>query len=174
LATKTSVGPSVKDLSYAESAVEDLTYVESAVKELTYIEPAVKDRSRTNIEDVTYGESVYWLTFISCIIAMIGSVIAFVTKSNLASPSYWITSVWQGQSIEQIWSGVVNNIPQGHWYLSNLLKGDGLQAFGLSIAFFSISVGLTAAAVILFKKKSMVFGIFALIALAVITASIFS
>ncbi|MFC2035618.1 hypothetical protein ACFLUJ_05790 [Chloroflexota bacterium] len=168
MATEIDVGTTVRDLTYIETAVEDLTYIEP-------IEPVAKGRSRAkNVEDVAYGESVYWLTLLSAIIVITGSVIAFVTKSNLASPSYWITSVWQGQSIEQIWSGAANSVPQGHWYLSNLMAGDGLQTFGLSIAFSSISIGLAVAAIFLFKRKNIVFGVFAIIALAINTASIFS
>ena len=159
MATKISVGSAV---------------IEPLVRDITYVEPAVKGHSRARIEDIAYGEPVYWLTLISSVIVIIGSAIAFVTKFNFASPSYWITSVWQGQSTEQIWGGIVNSVPQGHWYLSYLTTGDGLQALGLSIAFFSISVGLVAAAIVLFRRKDKVFGVFALITLAVITASIFS
>ena len=103
-----------------------------------------------------------------------GSVIDKQTGEPLAGANVIITSVWQGLTTEQIWNGASNAVPQGHWYLSYLSTGDGMQAFGLSIAFFSIILGMVAASIVLFKKRSMVFGIFALIAAAIIAASTFS
>ena len=163
MATNISVSPAVKDLTITKPVVEDLTYVE----------PVVKERERAKSEDIAYGESVYWLTFLSCFVVIIGSVISFVTNFNFASTSYWISSVWQGSTIEQIWNGAGSSVPNGHWYLSYLATGDGMQAFGLSIAFFSLIVGLVAASIVLFKKRSIVFGIFALIATAVVAISTF-
>jgi len=154
-------------------AVKDLTIVEPAVKDLTHIEPVVKERERAKGEDITYGETVYWLTLLSCLVVIIGSVISFVTNFNFASTSYWISSVWQGLTVEQIWNGTGSAVPHGHWYLSYLATGDGMQAFGLSIAFFSLIIGLVAASIVLFKKKSLVFGIFALISAAVVAGSTF-
>ena len=164
MATNISVSPAVKDL----------TFPEPVVKDIPHIEPVVKDSECGKSEDIVYGESVYWLTLISSITVIIGSVIAFVTNFNFASTSYWVTSVWQGQTIEQIWNGAGTSVPQGHWYLSYLATGDGMQAFGLSIAFFSIIIGMVASSIVLFKKRSLVFGIFALIAAAIVVASTFA
>ncbi len=163
MATNISVSPAVKDLTITKPVVEDLTYVE----------PVVKKRERAKIEDIAYGESVYWLTFLSCFVVIIGSVISFVTNFNFTSTSYWISSVWQGLTVEQIWNGAGSSVPHGHWYLSYLTTGDGMQAFGLAIAFFSLIIGLVAASIVLFKKRSVVFGIFALIAAAVVAGSTF-
>ena len=125
------------------------------------------------IENRAYGELVYWSTIAASVIVTIGSLIAFVTRDNFVSTSYWISAVWDGKSTEEIWDGAAGSVPEGHWYLSHLTTGDGLQALGLSVALISITLGMIAAGVFLFKKKSAIFGLFALTAAAVTVAAIF-
>ena len=128
---------------------------------------------KSRIEDLAYGEPVYWLTLVSSMVVIIGGIVAFVTRSNFVSTSYWISAVWKGESSEQIWEGAGSAAPEGHWYLFHLTTGDGLQAMGISIALLGISVGLAIAGIVLFKRKNAVFGVFALIATGVITLAVF-
>ncbi|MFC2000859.1 hypothetical protein ACFLXE_08945 [Chloroflexota bacterium] len=130
-------------------------------------------RIKSRIEDLAYGEPVYWMTLLGSVVVIIGGIIAFVTRSNFVSTSYWISAVWKGESSEQIWEGAGTSVPEGHWYLSHLTTGDGLQALGISIALLGISVGLALTGIVLFKRKNAVFGVFALIAATVITLAVF-
>lgn len=122
-------------------------------------------------ENLAYGESVYWMTLVASLVVLIGSVVAFVSKANFIPVSYWISAVWDGKSTEDIWHGAGSTTPPGHWYIDHLMTGDGLQALGLSIAVFSILLGMGAAAFILFRKRNMIFGAFASVAAAIIIIS---
>ena len=115
-------------------------------------------------ESVIYGGVVYWVTICASFIALIGFVTAFVTKSNFVSPSYLISSMWQGKHPAEIWEGAGQSVPVGHWYLSSLASGDGLAALGLTLGILSVTLGLMVSAIVLFKKKDIFFGALALIA----------
>jgi len=133
----------------------------------------VAGRRKAKIENLIYGEPVYWLTVIGSFVVVIGGLIAFLTTNNFIEPGYWISSVWDGLPKEQIWLGSGNPEPNGHWYLSHLTTGDGLQVAGLAIALLSLNIGLFAAAITLFRKKEGIFGVFALVSAVIVMAAIF-
>ena len=147
--------------------------------------PAVKDkvpeqavakesgRRKARFEDLIYGEPVYWMTVIGSFVAVIGGLVAFLTSNNFVDTGQWISYVWDGMSKEEIWAATGNAAPNGHWYLSHLTTGDGLQVVGLAIALLSINVGLIASAVTLFRKKETVFATFAMISAVIITVAMF-
>jgi len=120
---------------------------------------------------LVYGQLVYWITMASSFIAMIGSVIASVTKSNLVPPTYWITAIWQGKSTAEIWEPISGPLPVGHWYISSLMTGDGITAMGISIGVFSVILAMVVSSIFLFKEKSVLFGALALITAAITTVS---
>jgi len=165
MTTETRVGPVPGAVGYG------IPVTEEQVKEEPFVRKATGRRWK--VEDLTYGEPVYWATLIGAVLAVIGGVVAFCTKANYIKPSYWISSVWQGQSVEEIWEGAVGSEPQGHWYLSHLLTGDGLTSAGFALCFIAITLGLIAAGIVLWKKRSRVFAIFAFIASLIMTVSIF-
>lgn len=118
---------------------------------------------------IVYGEVVYWTVLTASIVVIIGSVLAFVTEANFASPSYWITSIWEGKSTTEVWEeSTINSLPPSHWYLSHLATGDGLAALGISLGVFSIVPALVCSAVVLLKRKSFFFGSLALIAAIIV------
>jgi len=122
------------------------------------------EKPKPTSESVVYGGVVYWVTICASFIALIGFVTAFVTKSNFVSPSYLISSMWQGKHPAEIWEGAGQSVPVGHWYLSSLTSGDGLAALGLTLGILSVTLGLIVSAIVLFKKKDIFFGTLALIA----------
>jgi hypothetical protein len=126
-----------------------------------------EEKPKPASEGIVYGEIVYWVTIGASFIALIGSVVSFVTGSNFLSPSYAISAMWQGKSPAEIWEGAGQSIPVGHWYLSSLATGDGLMALGLSLGVFSVTLGLIASAIVLFKRKNRLFGTLALVAATV-------
>lgn len=130
-------------------------------------------RRKARFEDLIYGEPVYWATIIGSFVVVIGGLIAFLTTNNFVDTGYWISAVWDGLPKEEIWLGAGQAEPSGHWYLSYLTTGDGLQVAGLAIALLSINVGLVAAAITLFKKKETVFGVFATVSAIIITLAMF-
>ena len=130
-------------------------------------------RRKAKFEDLVYGEPVYWLTVIGSFMVVIGGLIAFLTDNNFIDTGYWISAVWDGLPKEEIWLGAGQAEPNGHWYLSYLTTGDGLQIAGLVIALLSLNIGLVAAAIVLLRKKEGVFAIFALVSAAIVTLAMF-
>ena len=122
-----------------------------------------KTKPRPPLSGLVYGLIVYWITIAGSIVAIIGSVIAFVSHDNFANTSYWINSIWLGKSPVEIWEFLIDTPLVGHWYLHHLATGDGLSAFGISIGIFSVTVAMVGSAIVMFKKKEFVFGIMALI-----------
>ena len=108
-----------------------------------------------------YGEIVYWGTLLGCIVAIIGSVITFVTKNNYLDPTYILTAIWQGEKVEHIWTTAVGGLPHSHWYLEHLFTGNGIAEFGMVMGVFTVIPACLGAAVIFFKEKENVFGIMA-------------
>jgi uncharacterized membrane protein YidH (DUF202 family) len=130
-------------------------------------------RKKAKFENLIYGEPVYWATVIGSFIVVIGGLIAFLTTNNFIDTGYWISAVWDGLPKEEIWLGAGQAEPSGHWYLSYLTTGDGLQVAGLAIALLSINIGLIAAAVTLFKKKEKVFAVFAMVSAVIVALAMF-
>ena len=125
------------------------------------------------LTSIVFGLVIYWVTIIGSIIAVIGSVVAFVSKANYVAPTHWFASLWQGSSTTEIWGPTPSVAPVGHWYMSQLATGDGLSAFGISVGVSSVTIALLVAAVMLYKSKSILYGTLSLAAaLIIIVATI--
>ncbi len=121
-------------------------------------------RPKPAFAGIVYGEIVYWSTVVGSIIAIIGSTIAVMATNNVIEPSYVFSAIWEGKDTVSIWEGSVGALPKGHWYLSNLLTGDGLTMFGVGLGVFSVTPGLFVSAMVLFKKKAYLFAGMGLVA----------
>ncbi len=120
------------------------------------------NKPKAPLAALIYGEIVYWGVLAGSVIVIIGSVLAFM-GDNYVSASYWLSSIWKGESIHQIWKGATGALPMGHWYLAHLTTGDGLTAFGLSLGVFAVLPALLFSSAALFKEKDKVYGTLALI-----------
>lgn len=112
---------------------------------------------------LVYGQIIYWGVMLGCLIVIVGSVIAFTTRDNFAPASYWLSAVWKGDSPVQIWQGITGSLPMGHWYFSHLTTGDGLCAFGIALAVFSVVPALFLSSAVLFKEGDRLYGLLTLI-----------
>ncbi len=121
-----------------------------------------ENKPKAPLAALIYGEIVYWGVLAGSVIVVIGSVLAFM-GDNYISVSYWLSSIWKGESIHQIWHGATGALPMGHWYLAHLTTGDGLTAFGLSLGVFAVLPALLFSSAALFKEKDVVYGTLALI-----------
>ncbi len=130
-------------------------------------------RPKPPLSGLVYGEIVYWGTLIGSFVSIIGAVISFVTKRNFVDPGYMLTAIWQGKSVEEIWTGATGALPHGHWYIHNLFTGNGLAEFGLAIGVFTITPACFCAAFFLFKEKEPIFGAMAAIAGFITVLSMF-
>lgn len=105
-----------------------------------------------------YGDIVYWITIISCIMCMIGPVLSVANpEKNVLNPYKLFDTIFQGKDAATIWQEVGGGFPGGHFYLKNMTYGDGFTmmgiAFGCSVALW----GLLASAVAYAKEKNYTF-----------------
>ena len=121
------------------------------------------DKLKVPSAGLVYGQIVYWGVMIGSLIVMVGSILAFLTRDNFVPVSYWLSSVWKGESTSQIWQEITGSVPVGHWYFSHLTTGDGLTALGISLAVFSVVPGLFLSSAVLFKEGDRLYGSLALV-----------
>jgi hypothetical protein len=121
------------------------------------------DKLKAPIAGMIYGQIVYWGVMLGTLIVTIGSILSFTTRDNFAPVSYWLSSVWRGDSPSQIWKGITGALPMGHWYFSHLTTGDGLTAFGISLAVFSVVPALFISSAVLFKEGDNLYGTLTLV-----------
>jgi hypothetical protein len=118
-----------------------------------------------------YGDIVYWGTVAAAIVALLGQVVTFVTRAHYMDPGYILSAIWQSQSVEQIWQGATGSLPQGHWYLDQLLTGNGLGEAGLALGVFIVIPAMLASSYILYRQRSVFFGTLAAVAAVITIAS---
>ncbi|MBW2063947.1 MAG: hypothetical protein JRJ03_03320 [Deltaproteobacteria bacterium] len=121
-------------------------------------------RPKPPLSGLIYGETIYWGTIAGSAIAIIGSIIAFLSRSNVMEPGYVFTAIWEGKSIAEIWKGGLGSLPKGHWYLSSLSAGDALTMFGLALGVFSVIPGMFGSGLfLLLGEKKYLFGILGIV-----------
>jgi uncharacterized membrane protein len=121
------------------------------------------DKLKAPLAGVVYGQIVYWGVMLGALVVVIGSVVSFVTHDNFVPVSYWLSSVWKGDSPSQIWHGITGALPMRHWYFAHLTTGDGLTALGISLAVFSVVPALFISSAVLFKERDKLYGALTLV-----------
>lgn len=116
---------------------------------------------------IVYGDIIYWGTIFATLVVIVGSIMSFVSQSNYIDPTFLLSSIWEGKTVEEIWTGAVGAQPDHHWYLSQLTTGTGLTVAGIALGVFSVIPGILGAAVYLFKEKEILYGSLAIIAAAI-------
>ena len=127
------------------------------------------DKPVAPLAGIVYGDIIYWITIVATMVVILGSIVTFTTLNNYIDPNYLLSSIWDGKSVEEIWKGAVGAQPDNHWYLSQILTGNGIAAGGIALGVFSVIPATLGAAVVLFREKQMLYGGLAVIA-AIITA----
>jgi hypothetical protein len=110
-----------------------------------------------------YGEIIYWITIVACLLCMIGPAISVANPdNNVLDPYRLFNAIFEGKSSEQVWEEVGGGFPGGHFYLQHPTYGDGFTqlaiALGCSCAFW----GLLAAAAAYSSEKNWLYVILAL------------
>lgn len=117
------------------------------------------------VAGVVYGDMIYWGTIAASILTLIGEVMSFITTQNFMSPTYLLSSIWQGKSVEDIWTnGAAAAMPEGHWYLNQLATGDGLTTAGLALGVFTVIPAIVGSAVMLVRQRQFLYAGLALVA----------
>lgn len=130
------------------------------------IENDEDDRPLVPRAGIIYGDIIYWGTIAGTFLVMIGSFVTFTTMNNYIDPAYLLSAILEGKTVEEIWQGAegVNQLPNGHWYLSEITTGNGLTMAGIAIGVFSVTPAIFASAYALFKDGQKLFGSIAVVA----------
>jgi hypothetical protein len=123
----------------------------------------MQEKLKAPFAGLVYGQIIYWGVMLGSLVVIIGSMVAFLTRDNYVPVSYWLSSVWKGESPLELWKGITGSLPMGHWYFAHLTTGDGLSAFGISMAVFSVVPALFLSSAVLFKEGDKLYGSMALI-----------
>lgn len=130
------------------------------------------DNLSAPIAGIVYGDLVYWITITATFVVIVGSIITFVTTNNYIDPSYMLSAIWEGKTVEEIWQGATGAQPNGHWYLPHLTTGNGMTIGGIALGVFSVIPAILSAAVVLFCEKERLFGCLAIIAAIITTLAL--
>ena len=103
-------------------------------------------RPEIDKSQLQYGTVYHWITFASCIIALIAPVLILMFPgSNLLNPNLVFSAIFAGKSPSEIWeaAGLAFN-PGDFWQLfrGNLFTAEGFATFGMvlgcSVAFWAL------------------------------------
>ena len=124
------------------------------------------DRPLVPAAGIIYGDIIYWATIVGTFVVMLGSFVTFTTGNNFIDPAYLLSAIVDGATVEEIWKGAegVNELPSGHWYLSEITTGNGLTMLGIAIGVFSVTPAIFASAYALYKDGEKLFGSIAVVA----------
>ncbi len=124
------------------------------------------DAPRQPAAAIAYGNVIYWVSVAAALICTIGPFIAVVfPANNVLNPHYLFYAVWQGKNAQQVWKEAGQGFPGAHFWLANLLKGDGLTHFGIVLGCSSAGLSFVAAAFAYLRRSRREVG-WAVVALA--------
>jgi hypothetical protein len=84
--------------------------------------------------NLVYGNIVYYLCIASAMICTIGPLIAMMNvDNNVLNPQLLFGAIWEGKDAMGVWSVGGAEYPGGHFWITNLFKGDGFTQLGLAI-----------------------------------------
>ena len=114
-----------------------------------------EERPKMLASQIVYGEIVYWITVVACLICMIGPVISMKNvDNNILNPHFLFAGIFEGKNAETIWQEVGGGFPGGHFYFDNFTMGDGFTQFGLALGCSVAIWGLIGAAFCFLKEKA--------------------
>ena len=117
------------------------------------------------ISGVVYGEIIYWLTVGSSFVVLLGTIISFLETKSLVSSSYILQSVFNGQSVQEIWLGSdISRIPDIKFYISSFNFGESITILGIAFGVFSVIPAVFCASYFLWRSRNPVFAVSAIFA----------
>lgn len=114
---------------------------------------------------IVYGETIYWITIVACIVCMIGPAISVaIPENNVLNPYTLFNTIFEGKSSEEVWQEVGGGFPGGHFYLDRqyLGCGDAFTQCGLALGCSCAFWGLIAAAAAYASEKTWLYVVLAL------------
>lgn len=116
------------------------------------------------MSQIVYGEIVYWITIASCLIAIVGPVLAIIfADNNVMHPNFTFSAIFAGKSAAEVWSSsVTGSFPGGHFYMKYLTTGDGFTQLGVALGCGVALPGLLGAAISYVRDRSYGFVVLSL------------
>jgi hypothetical protein len=110
-----------------------------------------------------YGEIIYFITIVACLICMIGPAISVADPdNNVLDPYRLFNAIFEGKNAEQVWQEAGDGFPGGHFYLTHFTYGDGFTQFGLALGCSCALWGLLAAAAAYASERRWLYVVLAL------------
>lgn len=133
------------------------------------------ERPEIPVAQRVFGEVVYWLCVVSAIVCMLGPVIALAAvDNNVMNPHFLFASIFDGNTADVVWKEVGGGFPGGHFWIDNIINGDGFTQLGVVLGCASALPALVATALVyVFKRKerSFTWVLISLVIAALVTIS---
>ncbi len=112
---------------------------------------------------IVYGECVYYLTILCCIICIIGPVLAMIApENNVINPYFLFAEIFEGRNAFEIWSKLAaDGVQGGHFYVNYFFTGDGFTQFGLALGCSSAAWSLLVAAAVYATERIYIYAFMA-------------
>ena len=136
----------------------------------------IKRRPPVPISGVVYGEIIYWCTCLSALLVVGGTIRCFLETDSVMPVGYLISSVFEGRSVEEIWStSVLKSPPDALTYLSLLRYGEALTVAGISFGVLSVAPAVFFSAAYLWRSKNEFLAVTAMVsgAFAIVTPFVY-
>ena len=122
-------------------------------------------KSLIPISGVVYGQIIYWLTFISSLCVLLGTVVSFLESDSPFPASYLLRSVIDGKSKSEIWKkSVLGEPPDFLFFLQNVSYGESITMIGIAIGVSSVVPATFFASYFLWRSRNPIFSLLALLA----------
>lgn len=121
---------------------------------------------------VIYGRICYLVVMLGILVAVAGMIMYF-TSDGYVDKDCLLDALWEGEEVEAIWASCAHaeEVPEGHWYLKVLGKGDGLAMLGIAITAFAAVIGMWGAVWGTWRSGERLYLLFAFIVAVILTAS---
>ena len=132
-----------------------------------------EEKYKIPLEQVVYGDVVYWVTIVAAIICMVGPLLSMIfVEDNILNPHYLFAAIFAGNDPESIWKEVGNGFPGGHFWYTNPTSGDGFTQLGLVLGCSVALWALLATAVIYARRRIFLYTALALWVAAMVALSV--
>ena len=117
----------------------------------------MSERPKIPATQIIYGDTVYWLCVVSCLVCMIGPIFALINvDNNVINPHFLFGGIFSGKTAEEVWSlASGGHFPGGHFWTDNFTKGDGFTQFGLALGGFVAMPALILSGLLFLKGKKI-------------------
>ena len=132
-------------------------------------------KSLIPISGVIYGQTIYWLTIMSSLIVLLGTIVSFLEKNSPLPASYLLQSVIDGNSKTNIWAkSSVGEPPTIFFFLNNPSHGESITMIGIAVGVSSVIPATLFSSYFLWKSRNPVFALIALTASVLTGIGIFA